>query len=50
MPQLTKDQLTLHVSSRSVLSLDIQAFVIDRQARNYSARTVKFYRDELKCF
>ncbi len=50
MSQLTRDQLTLHVSSRSVLGLDIQAFVIDRQARNYSPRTIKFYRDELKHF
>ncbi|MGQ9595246.1 MAG: site-specific integrase, partial [Anaerolineae bacterium] len=43
-----RDQLIL--LKRSPLDLDIAAFLVDRQARGLSPRTLQFYRDELRYF
>lgn len=46
MSVTARDQL-IHLVARTELAQDIGAFLIDREARGLSARTVRFYGDEL---
>jgi hypothetical protein len=49
MSRTERDQLT-HLKTAIALESEISAFLIDREARGLSPRTIKFYRDELRHF
>ena len=50
MGRLEKDQLSLRVLPKNDLDLDLQEFLIDRQARNLSHKTLLWYRQSLDLF
>ena len=43
-----KKSLLIRLVSQNAFAQDVTAFLIDRQARGLSPRTVGFYRDELR--
>jgi len=51
LPRPRQEQLTrLHLVRQSDLARDVTAFIVDRQARGLSLRTVEYYASELRCW
>jgi site-specific recombinase XerD len=42
-----QDQLPLHVLPRSTLDSELLEFLVDRQARNYTSKTIQWYEQAL---